>query len=314
MALSPQKVVVHTVESQFHKLAVLPLHPRVPQCFTSILKKDQRQPQKYITAFPLHGFTVYLCTCLHLNNPHLDERAFLGMKAKSRRGKNSLGPMMPNPFVRFAWSLKGRKKKHTYIYLRKIVYNLHIKFCYFEIYSQVHCQNLKKTLRVNLYISYHFTFVYCCATTIRGTYIRSLSRYAIAYEDKDLNPSTGSIMPNHTETYRKNLFQLWEEPQVPAFQPEALSQFCNKFRFYHIATETCDGKVWPNNSCVVSQNNNLFFFISSLIMRSINYELFMLCEFGLVHNVMINNLEPGYITTLRTAWREQIGLNNHLMV
>ena len=37
---------------------------------------------------------------------HLDVRAFLGMKAKSSKGKNSLGPMMPNPIVRFAWSLE----------------------------------------------------------------------------------------------------------------------------------------------------------------------------------------------------------------
>lgn len=33
---------------------------------------------------------------------HLGERAFLGMKAKSSKGKNSFGPMIPNPFVRFA--------------------------------------------------------------------------------------------------------------------------------------------------------------------------------------------------------------------
>ena len=37
---------------------------------------------------------------------HLDDKAFLGMKAKSSKGKNSLGPMIPNPLVRFAWSLE----------------------------------------------------------------------------------------------------------------------------------------------------------------------------------------------------------------
>lgn len=41
---------------------------------------------------------------------YLDDRAFLGMKAKSSKGKNSLGPMMPNPFVKFAWTLE--KEEH----------------------------------------------------------------------------------------------------------------------------------------------------------------------------------------------------------
>lgn len=39
---------------------------------------------------------------------YLGERAFLGMKAKSSKGKNSLGPMIPNPFVKFAWSLEKK--------------------------------------------------------------------------------------------------------------------------------------------------------------------------------------------------------------
>lgn len=81
---------------------------------------------------------MYLCTCLHLDNTHLDERAFLGIKAKSRRGKNSLGPMMPNPFVRFVWSLEGKK---TVIFLREIVYSFNIKFCYFEIYGGAYIHN-----------------------------------------------------------------------------------------------------------------------------------------------------------------------------
>lgn len=42
---------------------------------------------------------------------HLGDRAFLGMKAKSSKGKNSLGPMIPNPFVRFVWSLGRIKTK-----------------------------------------------------------------------------------------------------------------------------------------------------------------------------------------------------------
>lgn len=40
---------------------------------------------------------------------HLGDRAFLGMKAKSSKGKNSLGPMIPNPFVRLVCSL-GEKQ------------------------------------------------------------------------------------------------------------------------------------------------------------------------------------------------------------
>lgn len=72
-------------------------------------------------------------TCQYLDKTHLDERAFFGMKAKSRRGKNSLGPMMPNPFVRFAWSLGGEIHR----FLRTNLFNLHIKFCYCEIHNSL---------------------------------------------------------------------------------------------------------------------------------------------------------------------------------
>lgn len=80
-----------------------------PESFPSTLTRVQSQWQKHVTAVPLCGRTVCWCTRLHLACTYLDERAFLGMKAKSSNGKNSFGPMMPNPFVRFAWSLEGKK-------------------------------------------------------------------------------------------------------------------------------------------------------------------------------------------------------------
>lgn len=56
----------------------------------------------------------------------------------------------------------------------------------------------------------------------------------MAYEDKDLNPRTGSMMPNHTKTHIMNFFEPWEEPQDPrvsvlAIQPEASRKFSNEF-------------------------------------------------------------------------------------
>lgn len=45
---------------------------------------------------------------------YLDDRAFFGMKAKSSKGKNSFGPIIPNPFVRFEWSL-GKELKYVEI-------------------------------------------------------------------------------------------------------------------------------------------------------------------------------------------------------
>lgn len=68
------------------------LQPIIPTLSTNIVDKGLSQ-------FAL----VYI---------HLGDRAFLGMKAKSSKGKNSLGPMMPNPFVRFAWSLKKESNKN----------------------------------------------------------------------------------------------------------------------------------------------------------------------------------------------------------
>lgn len=40
------------------------------------------------------------------------------------------------------------------------------------------------------------------------TYRRSLSRYAMAYEDKDFTPNTGSMIPSHTKTQIKNLIHI----------------------------------------------------------------------------------------------------------
>lgn len=45
---------------------------------------------------------------------YLGDRAFFGMKAKSSKGKNSFGPIIPNPFVRFEWSL-GKELKYVEI-------------------------------------------------------------------------------------------------------------------------------------------------------------------------------------------------------
>lgn len=43
---------------------------------------------------------------------YLGGSELLGMKAKSRRGKKSLGPIIPKPLVRFGCILRSRNKPH----------------------------------------------------------------------------------------------------------------------------------------------------------------------------------------------------------
>lgn len=83
--------------------------------------------QKRVTCYIMCRFTLKrlfssstcLCTAVFaLTDTYLDDRAFLGMKAKSSKGKNSLGPIMPNPFVRFIWSL-GKEECQEHIYCKE---------------------------------------------------------------------------------------------------------------------------------------------------------------------------------------------------
>lgn len=47
--------------------------------------------------------------CCRVAQPYLGDSELLGMKAKSRRGKKSLGPIMPKPLVRFGCILQSRE-------------------------------------------------------------------------------------------------------------------------------------------------------------------------------------------------------------
>lgn len=67
-----------------------------------LLETADRRQEVYFTAYfknRKNKIKTMLSAQVYI---HLGERAFLGMKAKSSKGKNSFGPMIPNPFVRFA--------------------------------------------------------------------------------------------------------------------------------------------------------------------------------------------------------------------